>query len=129
MQQYDEAIEIAADHLQRKETKHHRKQNHFIEQQQQQQGQKKQQKDQQQQQQQHQTTSNHKKSYEENCCVGIKLEVEEGKTSPIIKSPMANRKLDRREGVAEKNNTERKLVKESVKVMARTTNLNDFNLL
>ena len=42
---------------------------------------------------------------------------------------MANRKWDRRQGVAEKNDTERKLVKECVKVMAVQTKMNDFNLI
>ena len=110
MAQCDEAVEMAAHHLQRKEEKQHKKHNNNHDHHHQQQ----------------KATTND----EQQCdCIGVKLKVEQGKDSTIIKSPMANRKWDRRQGVAEKNDTERKLVKECVKVMTRTTNLNDFNLL
>ena len=92
MAMYEEAVEIAAQHLKKKEEKNLKKKqqnNHYC----------------------------------------VKLQVEEGKFSTILKSPRVNRKFDRRQGVAEKNDTERKLVKECVKVLARTNNLDEINLL
>ena len=103
----DEAVEIAARRLEKKEEKLQKKL----------------------------SLSQKQQTKHENCTSkcdsnnNMKLKVEEGKDSTIIKSPLTNRKFERREGVAEKNDTERKLVKESVKVMARTTYLNDYNLL
>ena len=66
---------------------------------------------------------------EECTCGEARLNIEEGKTSPVIISPITNRKADRREGVSEMNNTERKLVKEAVKVVARSENMVEFNFL
>ena len=66
---------------------------------------------------------------EECTCGQVRLNVEEGKTSTVILSPIIDRKADRREGVSEKNNTERKLVKEAVKVVVRSANMKDFNMM
>lgn len=41
----------------------------------------------------------------------VELELEEGKKSPILLAPGKNRKFERREAVFEKNETERTLVK------------------
>lgn len=60
-------------------------------------------------------------------CDDVKLQIEEGKTSNVMKSPVLNRKFYRREGVAEKNKTERLLVKETVKVITKTTHINEYN--
>ena len=57
---------------------------------------------------------------DEDCtCAQEQLKVDEGKTSAMVCSPMVDRKFHRREGVSEKNDTERKLVKEAVKLVAR----------
>ena len=59
----------------------------------------------------------------------VKDELEEGKCSSVIRSPRVDRIVQRREGVAAKNEIEGKLVKESVKALSRTTSLNvEFNL-
>jgi hypothetical protein len=60
-------------------------------------------------------------------CNDVKLQLEEGKESTVIKSPLMNRKFQRREGVAEKNETERKLVKETVKVIIKGSHIDDYN--
>lgn len=60
-------------------------------------------------------------------CDDVKLQVEEGKASKVLKSPVMNRKAERREGVAEKNETERKLVKETVKVIVKSSHIDDYN--
>ena len=44
-------------------------------------------------------------------------------------SPFANREVKRRDGVAAKNDLEVKLVKESVKEIAVTSNMDEFNLI
>ena len=66
---------------------------------------------------------------EECTCGEARLNIEEGKTSTVIISPIMNRKAHRREGVSEKNNTERKLVKEAVKLVARSANMVDLNMI
>ena len=60
-------------------------------------------------------------------CGGLRVELEEGKDSPVMKSPRVNRKSIRREGVAEKNETERKLVKETIKVILKGSNIEEYN--
>ena len=123
----EDTINLAAMQLETKEEKQHRKTCPHIHKQQQQQ---------QQQQQQHHvkepTTSHHHqhlRSSECHNCSRLRTEMEVGKSSPMIRSPIPDRKLSRREAVAERNDTERKLVKECVKVAARTNNLNDFKLI
>ena len=52
-------------------------------------------------------------------CEQEKLQIEEGKKSPIMRSPIGDRRVMRRDGVAEKNQFESKLLKESVSHMVR----------
>ena len=113
MARYEDAVEIAAHHVRKKEEKDLKKKKHSHE-------------------------DHNLIDHQQNCSQGdeeqkscnfVKLQVEEGKVSTILKSPKANRQFERRAGVAEKNDTERKLVKECVKVVTRANNLNDFNLL
>ena len=99
MASYKEAVEIAANHLRKKEEQICKKTHNHEDQQQLQQDRS-------------QKSQQRKQIYK---CV--RLEVEAGKSSTILTSPKADRKFDRREGVAEKNDTEQKLVKESVKVV------------
>ena len=73
---------------------------------------------------------NYSQLRDDECTCGEAREnVDQGKTSTVFLSPIINRKFDRREGVSEKNNVERKLVKEAIKVVARSTNMDDLNLL
>lgn len=73
------------------------------------------------------------KNYEQisnhDCCSELKVELEEGKKSPILLSPIANRKLDRREGVSERNITERSLVKKSLKNLIQDDNIAKYDIL
>ena len=61
-------------------------------------------------------------------CEEEKVDIEEGRKSPLMKSPATNRKEMRREGVAEKNESEKKLVKEAVENVIKNTYLADCNL-
>ena len=65
---------------------------------------------------------------EECDCKEQKLEIEEGKKSPLMRSPVANRKVTRRDGVAEKNELEPKLLKESLACITKSHNMAEFNL-
>ena len=60
-------------------------------------------------------------------CNEMQLELQEGKESKVIKSPRMNRRSVRREAVAEKNETERKLVKETIKVVLKGSNIDEYN--
>ena len=60
-------------------------------------------------------------------CGGLHVELQEGMESTVMKSPRMNRKSMRREGVAEKNETERKLVKETIKVILKGSNIDEYN--
>ena len=62
-------------------------------------------------------------------CEEEKQEIEEGRKSQLLRSPATNRKVMRREGVAEKNESEKKLVKEAVESIAVSSNLTDYNLM
>ena len=62
-------------------------------------------------------------------CDKIKEDLEEGKNSEALKSSITNRNVERRKGVSEHSDMERKLVKESVAVMVLTANLNEYNLM
>lgn len=48
------------------------------------------------------------------CCNKLEEELKEGRNSPLLRSPVTNRKEERREGVAERNLTERSLVTKSL---------------
>ena len=97
----DSAIEAAAEQINKKEEKKHKK---------------------------HCNTCSKNHSKHETCnCDDVKLQIEEGKDSKVMKSPQVNRKCERREGVAEKNETERKLVTETLRVIVRNTNMGDYN--
>ena len=65
---------------------------------------------------------------EECHCEEEKLEIVEGKKSPLMRSPVANRKVMRRDGVAEKNETEAKLVRETLGAVIKSKNMVEFNL-
>ena len=65
---------------------------------------------------------------EECDCSEQKMEIEEGKKSPLMRSPVANRKVMRRDGVAEKNQLEPKLLKESLAAITKSHNMAEFNL-
>ena len=56
-------------------------------------------------------------------CMKTKLKIQEGKSSAVIHSPTHNRKFERREAVAAKNEAEQRLVKETVKVIMKTSPL------
>ena len=60
-------------------------------------------------------------------CDGLRVELEEGMKSTVMKSPRMNKKSMRREGVAEKNETERRLVKETIKVILKENNIEEYN--
>ena len=65
----------------------------------------------------------------EDChCEEQKVEIEEGKKSPLMRSPVANRKNMRRDGVAEKNELEAKLLKETLSTITKSHNMVEFNL-
>ena len=107
-----DALEIAADDLQKKEEKNDKKKqlnHHLVDQQQ-------------------ESLKKGKKKQQQSRNF-VNLQVKEGEVSKSYKSPRPNRKSERREGVAEKNDTEKKLLKESLKAMTRAENLNDFNIL
>ena len=112
MEMIEEAIESAARHIKKKETKQHKK--HVAGE-----------------------SHNHSKLHRgggygklEQCsCEIVSKEVEEGKRSKVLKSSIIDRTLERRKGVAEHNDTERKLVKESVEVMVKTQNMKDYNMI
>ena len=59
-------------------------------------------------------------------CKKEKLEIEEGKKSPVVKSPITDRRTMRRNGVAETSEVEGKLVKEALEVMLRASNLTEY---
>ena len=61
-------------------------------------------------------------------CDEMKSQIEGGSKSPLLSTP-SNRKLIRREGVAEQNETERLLTKEAVKVMAKTVNMAQHEII
>ena len=52
-------------------------------------------------------------------CEDIKLQLEVGKESAVMRSPVKDRRMSRRGSVAERNETERKLVKETLKVIVQ----------
>lgn len=54
--------------------------------------------------------------------------LEEGRKSPLIKSPVADRKFVRCQGVSEKNEIERHLVKETLKNCLKAENVLEYNL-
>ena len=60
---------------------------------------------------------------------GFKEQLEEGKSSQLIRSEVVDRKVDRREAVSSKNDTEKLLVMETVKMLATSTNLDEMSLL
>ena len=53
-------------------------------------------------------------------CLAESIEIQEGKKSPLVSSPDSNRRIHRREGVAERNGSERRLTKVAVKEMTRS---------
>ena len=62
-------------------------------------------------------------------CMKLKSNVEGGRNSPLISSPVTNRKSRRREGVAEQNEQERSLTREAVKEMAKVVNLEQYDII
>ena len=64
-----------------------------------------------------------------NClpCQKTKEELESGKMSPIISSPSTSAKFQRRIGVAQRNSTEGKLVREAVRITKVKENLDNLN--
>ena len=61
-------------------------------------------------------------------CSHLKIELEEGMKSPMIEKRTSGTINDRRQAIAEKNETERILTKETVKVMAKNSGFQTFNL-
>ena len=59
----------------------------------------------------------------------VKSEIEEGKKSRVMKSSILDRNVERRKGIAAQNDTEKKLVKETVEVMVKTQNMKEYNLI
>ena len=77
------------------------------------------------------TTHNKPKDYESigtECCEELNAELNTGKKSPMLLSPVLNRKAERREAVSEKNCTERTLVRESVKKLIQDENVEKYGL-
>ena len=73
---------------------------------------------------------NHKKNDNSKCtCADFKEQLDEGKQSQLITSQSRDRKVERREAVSSKNDTERMLVVETVKTLATSNNLDEMNLL
>ena len=112
-EEMEQAIEGAAKYLKKKEEKQHKKHNPLNKK--------------------HSGPS--KEKYEqlttdEDChCEIVKSEIEEGKKSRVIKSSIIDRTAQRRKGVAAQNDTEKKLVKETVEVLVKTQNMKDYNLI
>ena len=80
----------------------------------------------------HKKTIVHPKGYEpmeHDCCSELAVELAEGKKSPMLLSPVMNRKKDRREAVSEKNVTERSLVKQSLKKLIQDDNISKYDIL
>ena len=118
----EEAIESAATYITKKEEKHHKKHNSGCNKK-------------------HSDSSNGflnmesgsgytKLEMEEQChCKEVISQVEEGKRSRVMKSSIIDRTVQRRKGVAAQNETEKKLVKETVEVMVKTQNMKEYNLI
>ena len=53
-------------------------------------------------------------------CLDERTEIQEGTKSPLVSSPDVNRRFQRREGVAERNQLERRLAKVAVKEMRKS---------
>ena len=64
-----------------------------------------------------------------NClpCQKTKEELESGKMSPIVASPTTSAKFQRRIGVAQRNSTEGKLVREAVRISKVKESLDNLN--
>ena len=58
----------------------------------------------------------------------LEVELEEGRKSPLLLSPVTNRKNSRRESVFEKNEIERNLLKESLKKYMRNKHVARYDL-
>ena len=61
-------------------------------------------------------------------CAHEIMEIQAGSKSPLMRSPDVNRKFSRREGVAERNEAERKLTKEAVLEMSKAGSANYQNM-
>ena len=55
------------------------------------------------------------------CAMMEMMKIEEGTKSPLMRSPGSNRKVTRREGVAERNELERMLAREAVKEISKNS--------
>ena len=62
-------------------------------------------------------------------CKELDTELEEGRKSPMLLSPVINRKDNRREAISEKNTTERCLVKEAVKRLAQEEHIAKYKII
>ena len=101
----DDAIESAADHLLSKVEKRHKKQIKECSVQQQ---------------------PGYLKLPTECRCEQEKLQIEEGKKSPIMRSPIGDRRVMRRGGVAEMSKMEGKLVKGALKTILKTQGMTEY---
>ena len=62
-------------------------------------------------------------------CEEKMLKLEDGKKSPVFMTPPINRRISRREGVAETDEADRRIAKEAVKALAMTNNLAELEIL
>ena len=72
----------------------------------------------------------HSQTDMKNCSLCRKTinEIESGRRSPIVMSPTTSAKFERRIGVSERNPTEGKLVRETMKVAIVNKTLSNYNL-
>ena len=61
-------------------------------------------------------------------CEEEKLQIEKGKKSPMMKSPIADRRSRRRDGVAEMSDMEGRLVRGALEIILKTHGMAEFNL-